>query len=89
MNETQTALVWRKKLDGCPHYHPDMDGPGRCDTNEMRACIYDIAKDGRCELFEEILEEWRIELEICPECGQQRPDDERVKAGMKCVECAY
>ena len=27
--------------------------------------------------------------EFCPECQQHRPDDERVKAGMKCGECAY
>ncbi len=26
---------------------------------------------------------------ICPECGEVRPDDERVKAGMKCFSCAY
>lgn len=26
---------------------------------------------------------------ICPECGFERPDDDRVRAGMKCGECAY
>lgn len=26
---------------------------------------------------------------ICPECGEPRPDDDRVKAGMKCTQCAY
>ncbi len=26
---------------------------------------------------------------ICPECGQVRGDDERVKAGMRCRFCAY
>lgn len=26
---------------------------------------------------------------ICPECGEYRPDDERVKNGMKCRYCAY
>lgn len=25
----------------------------------------------------------------CIECGEYRPDDERVKAGMKCGYCAY
>jgi len=25
----------------------------------------------------------------CPECLQERPDDERVAAGMKCGNCAY
>ena len=27
--------------------------------------------------------------EICPECQEPKPDDERVAAGMKCGECAY
>ena len=26
---------------------------------------------------------------ICGECGEPRPDDDRVKAGMKCGFCAY
>jgi len=26
---------------------------------------------------------------ICPECGEERPDDERVRAGIKCGRCAY
>jgi len=26
---------------------------------------------------------------ICPECGEPRPDDDRVRAGMKCGPCAY
>lgn len=25
----------------------------------------------------------------CPECGEPRPDDDRVKNGMKCGQCAY
>lgn len=25
----------------------------------------------------------------CPECQELRPDDDRVKAGMKCGVCAY
>jgi predicted Zn-ribbon and HTH transcriptional regulator len=25
----------------------------------------------------------------CPECGEPRPDDDRVRAGMKCSICAY
>lgn len=28
-------------------------------------------------------------VSICPECGQYRPDDDRVKNGMKCGQCAY
>jgi len=27
--------------------------------------------------------------DVCPECGQHRPDDERVRNGMKCSFCAY
>ena len=26
---------------------------------------------------------------ICPECGEVRKRDERVKVGMKCGQCAY
>ena len=26
---------------------------------------------------------------ICPECRQLKPDDERVRNGMKCGQCAY
>ena len=25
----------------------------------------------------------------CPECGEYKPDDERVQEGMKCGPCAY
>ena len=25
----------------------------------------------------------------CPECGEPRPDDDRVAQGMKCGLCAY
>jgi hypothetical protein len=24
---------------------------------------------------------------VCPECGQPRPDDERVAAGLRCENC--
>jgi len=40
-------------------------------------------------LLEEIALECLPRNLICPECGQFRPDDERVKAGMKCSYCAY
>lgn len=33
------------------------------------------------EPFDEVL--------VCPECRQDRPDDDRVLAGMKCGPCAY
>ena len=29
------------------------------------------------------------EEQICPECGEYRPDDARVESGMKCGICAY
>ena len=25
----------------------------------------------------------------CPECGDYKPEDERVQQGMKCGQCAY
>lgn len=45
-------------------------------------------------LFDQLraVAETRAEVEKpkrCPECGQCRPDDERVEAGMKCWYCAY
>lgn len=43
---------------------------------------------GRCpECFEGC--EFIDENETCPECGEQRPGDERVEAGMKCSQCTY
>lgn len=77
--------VWTRPL-GCPHFHPgDID---KCDANEMRPCVYETDSHPFCDIFHQILEEWRVEYEICPECGQVRPGDERVKAGMKCGFCA-
>ena len=85
----QTSLngVWRDRLNGCPHLHCRADDVDRCDANEMRPCVYET-DSGPCETWEEILEEWTRELEVCTECGQERPDDERVKNGMKCSFCA-
>ena len=79
--------MYKEALGGCPHRHGVRDSVDACDANEMRPCVYETG-DGPCEVFQEILEEWRVEFAICPECGQERPDDERVKAGMKCVVCA-
>ena len=31
----------------------------------------------------------KVKRYICPECGEERPDDDRVKQGMKCRHCAY
>lgn len=28
------------------------------------------------------------DFRFCPECGQFKPEDDRVKNGMKCAECA-
>ncbi len=81
--------VWRKTTDGCPHRHGCKDWVDLCDANEMRPCVYETAEAiNGCELFRQILDEWRIEFGICPECFQVRPGDERVKAGMKCGVCA-
>lgn len=88
-HDTQQALrgVWRSPVDGCPHYHGNPDSVGRCDANEMRSCNLDCGYP--CELFKEIIAEWQKELLICGECGEMRPGDERVLAGMKCAMCAY
>ena len=83
--QVQTNLrgVWRKSVDGCPHLYKDGEGPDRCDLQDMTVCVYELGS--RCDLFIQILKEWCI----CPECGQERPGDERVLNGMKCTECAY
>ena len=39
-------------------------------------------------LCENCFEDWQAK-NTCPECGEERPDDDRVKAGMKCGFCAY
>ena len=79
--------VWLEAVRGCPHLHRRRDDIDRCDAREMTICVYENGK-APCEILQEIIEEWRIELEICPECCQVRPDDDRVKAGMKCGFCA-
>lgn len=28
-------------------------------------------------------------LHVCPDCGAERPDDDRVASGMRCSFCAY
>ena len=35
-----------------------------------------------------ILENDTFDPYVCPECGQYKPDDERVQSGMKCGQCA-
>ena len=35
----------------------------------------------------DLVEEAKLKS-ICPECGEERPGDERVEAGMKCAVCA-
>lgn len=62
-SSSQVALrgFWRSRYYGCPHYHAyDSDGVGLCDQNEMRVCLYD--RGGTCELFREIIEEWKKEV---------------------------
>lgn len=78
--------IWQN-MNGCPHRHKRAEGLDACEMNEMRPCVYETG-DGPCELFQEILEEWRMMYEICPECGEVRSGDERVRAGMKCGICA-
>jgi len=54
--------MWQELLGGCPHRHGVRDSVDICDANEMRPCIYETG-DGSCELFQEIIVEWREELE--------------------------
>jgi len=44
--------------------------------------------------LEEFLEWWNSEITgevklVCQECGEKRPGDPRVRAGMRCSVCAY
>ena len=54
--------VWTRPL-GCPHIHlGDID---KCDANEMRPCVFETDHDHpTCDIFREVLEEWRKEFEI-------------------------
>jgi len=51
--------MWISRYDGCPHLRHQTEGPDSCDANEMRPCLYEMAM--ACELFQEIIEEWRQE----------------------------
>jgi hypothetical protein len=50
---------------------------------------------GRCAVHEVTIVDRNCEQceddrgSVCPECGESRPDSARVKAGMKCAQCAY
>jgi predicted metal-binding protein len=46
-------------------------------------CGGDLDHKGFCRECGECSED------ICGECGQSRPGDERVSAGLKCGPCAY
>jgi len=58
----QASLNGILQGDGCPHRHGMSEGPDRCDANEMRVCVYETGNT--CELFQEVLEEWRIQYSI-------------------------
>ena len=60
--------MYRGIVGGCPHKHGVRDSVDTCDANEMRPCIYETG-DGPCELFQEIIEEWRKELDPSPIAG--------------------
>ena len=89
LDTVQASLngMWRSTLGGCPHRHGVRDSVDVCDANEMRPCIYEV-REGSCELFQQILEEWMRELEICGECGQVRPDDEAIRGKHMTYICA-
>ena len=45
--------------------------------------------DLECEIAEKIKALVNKPDWTCPECGEERIDDQRVLAGMKCGRCAY
>lgn len=53
--------VWRENVNGCPHLHGQRDSVSRCDAFKMTPCVYETG-NGPCELFQEILEEWKTEI---------------------------
>ena len=53
-------------------------------TEDLSGCAY-----SRQNILGELADVVREQLEICSECGEHRPGDERVKAGIKCGLCAY
>lgn len=53
--------VWREDVNGCPHLHGQRDSVSCCDAFKMAPCVYETG-DGPCELFQEILEEWKTEM---------------------------
>ena len=62
-----------------------------CLALDETQCYYDTGVPvyyGRCSKCKEMAV-FQNEDTLCLECGQPRPDDERVLAGMKCGPCAY
>ena len=75
-HDEQLALkgMWVEPLEGCPHRHGVADSVDVCDVDEMRHCIYELADNGSCELFQEIIHEWREKLQedkVCQLSGVQ------------------
>ena len=83
---TKLDHVEESKLaaDNCPLRRGASYGEGldTCEESEGY-CVYET-DDGPCELLPEVMKD----MNICGECGQERPGDERVQAGMKCGICA-
>jgi len=62
--DAQMAFNMRRSAyPGCPHARSDGEGPTRCSFNEMRVCCLESAFPQPCEIYGEILEEWRLEYE--------------------------
>ena len=57
--QTRLPGVWFRITEGCPHRHGTPEGVDLCEENEMRVCELETGK--RCELFDEIIEEWKKE----------------------------
>ena len=63
--ETQQRFrgMWKIPFtEGCPHRKHYAEGIDVCEENEMRPCLYETG-NGPCEVFQEILKEWREELD--------------------------
>lgn len=76
------SCIYETESEATTDLRSEFSTPERATKNFLTSVV------PRCEVFAEIVEEWRIEAEICPECCEVRPGDERVKANMKCGWCS-
>lgn len=51
---------------------------------DLRGILYEPLDQ---EVFEQTPRQVSPTTPVCPECGHPRPEDERVKAGLRCEFC--